>query len=210
MPGNGGNRNRCDRSPSVTDDQRWNGNGKDDARAKDGARDHRDQRRSRLLGMLALGRGAASVGLCLRDALLMSGVVGLTLVHRAGAAVCAARHAFLRRCSPARTHRQGAAGQQHQAQDERREATNYQHDRIKNAQTSTVCQHALVRIPVTAASSLAPQRGDRIDPCGASRRQIRGEDGRDRQHEAGAGERQGIGRRDAKKKPAQRIPDSER
>jgi hypothetical protein len=54
-----------------------------------------------------------------------------------------------------------------------------------------------------AEPSLTAQRDDRIDRCRAPRRQVRGEQRGDCQHEAGAGQRRGIGGRDAKEKRAQ-------
>ena len=104
MPGYGRNGDRCGRPPGVADDQRGNGRGKHDARAEDGARVHRDERRSRLIRVPALGCCAAGIGLGLRDDLLMAGVVSVALVHRASDAIRAARHAGLGGCGPTGAH----------------------------------------------------------------------------------------------------------
>ena len=126
MPGNRHEWTRCGGSPCVTGDQRWNGRGKHDTGAEYSARDHHDERRSRLIRVLVLRRRATGISLRLRDATLVAGIVGLSLVHRAGFTLGAACHPRLWICDPSGTVRD-VPGKQAEAQENDRKPADDTH-----------------------------------------------------------------------------------
>ena len=88
-------------SPGVGQHEpRWCGRN-DDARPRDGGGDRRCAGLIGPTGLVLLGRGAAGICLHLREGLSGANTGRAPLVHRAGLAVAAARHACFRRCDPA-------------------------------------------------------------------------------------------------------------
>ena len=107
VPGDGRDGYRCDRSPTVAEDQRRRGHRNNDTGPKNGARNHRDEGGRRLIRPLSFRDRAACICLRLRDDQV--GPRGLTAPVHGAVLVGAAGHPSLGRGRPAGAESQVAS-----------------------------------------------------------------------------------------------------